>query len=398
MVFTRPANMQTNDYNTILEMLSLIYEDLAVDNVEERFVELVSYVFSFDRIALFFVKHKKKFLQGKLSKGFSPGMVEGMEIPLDERFQFVKPLITGFPVWEEEVDRNDPYVRMLDLHNFALIPMVNKKRMRCWEIVNCLTKDCPAYGKKWLRCWLVSGTKRKGGKEVSLEEKTVICKECKIFADQDFDSVEGVMLVDNSISRTPVSNDVVTMLAIIGHAVGVAINNSKLYLKTLNIAIRDELTGRHNRRYFNERLLDEMERAKRYHEPMSLIMCDIDHFKRINDIYGHPVGDAVLIWTGNLLRNRLRKSDVIARYGGEEFAILLLNTDKNGAMEIAEILRQALEESKYYYRPGLEIKITASFGVVTLDEDANSFEGLINKVDKYLYFAKAQGRNKVCSS
>lgn len=391
----RKHKMKPHDYTTLLEILSLIYEDMAVDGVEERFVELVNEVFSFDRLALFYVKHNRRVLHGKLSRGFAPNLIESMEVPLDEGCLLVKPLVSGFPVWPGEVEADDPHVKLLGLKNAALIPMVNKKRLRCWEVMACGAEDCPAFGKRWLRCWLVSGTRCKDGREVSVEKKAKMCQECMIFADQSYESVEGVMLVDNSPSGRPVSDDVVTMLAIIGHAVGVAINNSKLYLKTLESAIRDELTKLHNRRYFNERLVDEMERTKRYKESITLVMCDIDHFKRINDMYGHLMGDAVLCWVGDLLKDRLRKSDVIARYGGEEFTILLLNTDRDGGVEIAETLRKALEEARYPHGQE-EISLTASFGVATFAADAVSWEGLMARADKALYCAKAQGRNKVC--
>ena len=168
-------------------------------------------------------------------------------------------------------------------------------------------------------------------------------------------------------------------------------------MKTLNIAIRDDLTGLHNRRYFNERLMDELERARRYDEPLSLIILDIDHFKNVNDTYGHVVGDNVLVWFSSLIKKKHRNSDVIARYGGEEFAILLLSTDKKRAMEIAENLRRHIEKTPFVHE-GEKVYLTSSFGVVTVGEDANSFDGLVSKADKYMYAAKVQGRNRVCSA
>ncbi len=186
--------------------------------------------------------------------------------------------------------------------NSALIPIVNKKRVPCWEIKKCQANDCPAYGKKWLRCWLIAGTKCSDGSDVTIEEKANQCSKCQIFADLNFETIEGVMLIDNSISNKPITDEIIALLSIISHAVGVAINNSKLYMRTLDVAIRDDLTGLHNRRYFNERLLDEVERAQKYGETLSLIMCDIDHFKHVNDSYGHPFGDSVLCWVGDMLQ------------------------------------------------------------------------------------------------
>ena len=386
-----------SNYDTaILEMLGCIYEDLDIDTVEKKFVDIVSEVFSFDRTALFFVKHKKEVLHGKLSKGFDSEVIKKLEIPIKGNSVFAKPLITGMPlrIQKNTVD-TEKEINLLGLKNAALIPIVNKKCVACWEVKNCQTKECPAYGKKWLRCWLVAGTKCNSGSDITAEEKTMLCSKCAVFADLNVEAVEGIMLVDNSISDKPITDDTITILSILAYAVGVAINNSKLYKKTLDVSIRDDLTDLHNRRYFNERLLDEIERAQRYSETVSILMRDIDHFKRVNDTYGHPFGDSVLCWVGDQLQKNLRKTDVISRYGGEEFAILLLNTKKAEASNIAEKIRDSIEKSLFSHL-NTGIKITLSFGVATLGNDSNSFEGLLTKVDNALYSAKIQGRNRVC--
>lgn len=380
----------------IIEMLDCIYEDLDIEKIEEKFVDLVNDAFSFDRVALLFVKHKKGILKGKLSHGFDQAVVESIEIPLSANSLLINPLITGIAS-REKSDIPDRYADLLGLKNFALVPIVNKKRMACWKIKNCLSTDCPAYGKKWIRCWLVSGTKCSDGRVLTSAEKTKQCSTCPIFADLNIDTVEGVMIVDNSLSNRPITDKTVTVLSIIAHTVGLAINNSKLYMKTLDVAIRDPLTGLHNRRYFNERLLDEVERADRYTEHLSLVICDIDHFKKINDSYGHPAGDTVLCGVADTLRNNIRKNDIVSRYGGEEFAMLLLNTEKLQAASIAEKIRRTFEESSFRLN-GEDIRLTLSFGLSSFGVDSSSFEGLISCADRALYSAKARGRNMVCSS
>lgn len=387
--------MQSNDL-AILEMLSFIYEDMDIDAIEEKFIELTFKVFSFDKVGLFFLKHKKGTLQGKLCRGFTSGTIRSVEVSIDENSLLTKPLITGFPLWNEQQE-DDPWFADMGLTNFAVIPIVNKKRLSCQQLKDCSVEDCPAYGKKWLRCWLVPNTKCHDGRELSVSEKMELCKKCKIFSSftSDIDSVEGVLLIDNSDSGNPITNDAITMLSAVSYAVGNAINNSKLYSKSLQVSIKDELTGLHNRRYFNECLNDEIERSKRYHEDMSILLVDIDHFKEVNDTYGHPTGDKVLIWLGASLRESFRHNDVVARYGGEEFAILLLNTTKKDAYDLADKARCFIEDHSEKGNNG--IKLTCSFGVATYGEDAYSFEGLIAKADKALYFAKAQGRNKVCT-
>lgn len=379
----------------MLEMLSIVYEDMDIDVIEERFVDLVAELFSFDRVGLFFVKHRKGILQGKLCRGFEPGTISSLQIPVAEEYLFTRPLVTGFPLWGTDL-AEDPFAVRMGLQNFAIIPIVNKKRIPCWRMKNCQLRDCPAYGNKWLRCWLVPDHKCNDGAMLSKQEKAKQCETCPVFSSQSTDTIEGVLLVDNSSSGLTIDEKTITLLSVIAHAVGVAINNTKAYTHLLRESILDDLTGLHNRRYFNERLIDEVDRAKRYGSTVSLLLCDIDHFKRVNDTYGHPVGDEVLVWIGNVFRDKLRKTDIVARYGGEEFAIILLNTEKDKAVEIAENLRLAVAQRVL---PGHKsVTVTISIGVSTFGVDANSFDGLINKSDKALYQAKTQGRNRVCGS
>jgi diguanylate cyclase (GGDEF)-like protein len=383
------------DKLAVLDMLSFIYEDMDVDAIEEKFVDLTSKVFSLDKVGLFFLKHKAGVLQGKLCRGFTSGTINSLEIPIDERSVLTKPLVTGFPIWNEPTG-DDPWIMKMGLTNFAVIPILNKKRFPCWQLKDCSAQDCPAYGKKWLRCWLVPDTKCHDGGNLSASQKMDLCKECKIFveATKSTDSVEGVLLIDNSESGEPITNETITMLSALSYAVGNAVNNSKIYSKSIQDAIKDELTGLHNRRYFNERLIDELERAKRYHEEMSILFVDIDQFKKINDTYGHPTGDKVLIWLATALREHFRHNDVVARYGGEEFAIILLKATKDQAYKLADAARKYIEENSEKGSRG--IRITCSFGVAAYGKDSHSFDGLIAKADKALYNAKAQGRNKVC--
>ena len=377
----------------ILEMLSLIYEDLDINTVERRFFALTSEIFPFDRLALFFVKHRKGLLQGKLSQGFPPGRIESLNIPLSSEYIFTSPLITGIPIWNQVID-SDPVIKDLGLTNFAVIPVINRKRVSCWEVTACQENDCPAYGNRWLRCWLVSDSKCSTGLDLSPHQKRQKCEACPIFHEGNADCVEGVLLVDNSISGRTISDNTVMVLSLICHTVGVAINNSKRFERTLRISIKDDLTGIHNRRYFNERLVDELERVSRYpDEPVTLMIMDIDLFKNVNDCHGHQMGDTVLIWIAGFLSAKLRKSDVVARYGGEEFAILLINTGKALALEVAEALRQQIETLS---TGATGIPITVCFGIATFGEDATSLESLMAKADRALYAAKAQGRNRVC--
>ncbi len=376
--------------SAILEMLSLIYEDLDIDTIEERFVSLVAELFPFDRVGLFFVKHKKGLLQGKLGRGFAQGSIRSIEVPIDEKYLLTRPLISGFPLWNVK-GADDPFLQNLELRYFALIPVVSRKRIPCWQITRCQAWNCPAYGNEWLRCWLLSDAECKNGLALSPAQKIRFCETCPVFCDHDSSAIEGILLVDGA---EPISDDTVTLLTIIGNAVGSAINNSKKYFHALREAIRDDLTGLYNMRYFNERLIEEFERARSYGKGISLLFGDIDHLKRINDQYGYPVGDAVLKMVAGILQGKLL-SDLVARYGGEEFAILLFGSSKEEALIIAEHLRQAVASAILPVQN--PVSVTICFGVATFGEDSNALEGLLAKAEKALYRAKARGRNRVCT-
>jgi diguanylate cyclase (GGDEF)-like protein len=160
------------------------------------------------------------------------------------------------------------------------------------------------------------------------------------------------------------------------------------------LAITDPLTHLYNRRFFEEKFGDELLKAEAYKLPLSLIMIDIDHFKLVNDTYGHKVGDKVLEVLALILKANVRDKDIVARYGGEEFMILLPGTDKVGAGKVAERIRKEIEETPLTEVGGPE-KFTVSFGVTGFPEDGKELNDLLLKVDQALYEAKKLGRNRV---
>ena len=157
-----------------------------------------------------------------------------------------------------------------------------------------------------------------------------------------------------------------------------------------NVASKDELTGLYNRHFLDSIIIDEFERARRYDLPLSGALLDLDHFKRVNDTWGHPVGDAVLKHTAEIIHGQIRRSDYAIRIGGEEFLILMPNTDLEGAYQNAEKIRKAVEDAEY---PTVG-HITASLGVGERRVDDN-YQLLYEKIDKALYQAKESGRNCV---
>jgi len=162
----------------------------------------------------------------------------------------------------------------------------------------------------------------------------------------------------------------------------------------LELSHTDPLTGLCNRRFMMEGLNKEFDRSQRNKAPLSLIMIDIDHFKAVNDTYGHQKGDAVLQGLAAMLRQHLRQYDTAARYGGEEFALILPETSLEETARVAERLRQAIEGLTF--EAGSELRITASFGLAsTLAETIHSVDDLIREADYALYNAKRAGRNRV---
>ena len=212
------------------------------------------------------------------------------------------------------------------------------------------------------------------------------------------DNVLGVLNVESGHDLLT-ENDVNLLKALAG-SVAIAIDNARLHAEVKRMAMTDVISGLANRRAFDEILEVELTRASRYQHPLSLIILDLDSFKEYNDKWGHPAGDVRLREVANLLRLNVREPDVAARYGGEEFAIILPDTSKRGAMQLAERLRHSAtgsapersEDSSPV--PGY----TLSLGVATFPDDAASIEELLLMADNAELMAKRLGKNRVCAA
>jgi len=199
------------------------------------------------------------------------------------------------------------------------------------------------------------------------------------------DSLRGFFLYSNRLEG---SKD---FLRTLFYQITMAIENARLYYS----AVTDGLTGLYIRRYFQLTLEQEFQRARRYDRKFSLLMIDIDHFKSINDTYGHQTGDAVLKEVAKILKYQTREVDIVARYGGEEMSIILPETDLEGALLTAEKIRSTVE--RYQFPDGL--KVTISIGAATCDKDfPQDKETLIKLADEALYKAKEGGRNRVVAA
>ena len=188
----------------------------------------------------------------------------------------------------------------------------------------------------------------------------------------------------------------VKMLSLVANQVALAIANARLYTKTRELSVRDELIGINNRRYFQQMLNMEWKRAVRFKRQLSLVMVDVDHFKKYNDTFGHLQGDQALKQIGNLLRRNLREVDTVARFGGEEFVLLLPDTDKRGAIAASEKVRLLVEGHSFLNDEHKDTRsITISAGISTYPDDVEEVDDLIDHADIALYRAKENGRNRV---
>lgn len=206
------------------------------------------------------------------------------------------------------------------------------------------------------------------------------------------DRITGVINGVNKLSGEGFTEDDQRLLEALAQQAAMAVEHARLY----ELAITDGLTRLFIHRYFQARLEEEIVRAKRYHTACSLIMFDIDHFKKFNDTYGHQQGDIVLMEVAKLVKETIRETvDIPSRYGGEEFTIILPETDTKGAYLLAERLRKVVEA---YDFPGQDkaLKVTISLGVATFPDHATQKAVLIKKVDTALYACKKNGRN--CST
>jgi diguanylate cyclase (GGDEF)-like protein len=198
--------------------------------------------------------------------------------------------------------------------------------------------------------------------------------------------------------RTPKepTADELNLISFAANLAAVAIENRTALDELEHRAYYDFLTNLANRRHFIERAEEELNRAERYHKPLSLLMLDIDFFKKINDQYGHKIGDTVLQKLAETALSTLRDVDVIGRLGGEEFAVFLPETGIIQASEVAERLRRAFEQINMSVRDKPDIKFTVSIGISNFNDTNGSIDTLLQQADKALYKAKQTGRNKVC--
>ncbi|TLM67246.1 MAG: sensor domain-containing diguanylate cyclase [Deltaproteobacteria bacterium] len=206
----------------------------------------------------------------------------------------------------------------------------------------------------------------------------------------------GVLYVDDFVPRH-FPQERLELLSVLGSFATMSIDNARLHRKTLELACTDGLTGLYNQRQFKKVFTEEVARAARYGKPLSIILLDVDDFKKFNDTYGHPNGDIVLQQMARMLIELLRGSDLVFRYGGEEFVILLPETAFPATLRVAERIRIFVETEtpKFLDRITSSRGVTVSVGVASFPEDGDSVAMLFKTVDDLMYEAKRKGKNRV---
>jgi two-component system, cell cycle response regulator len=219
-------------------------------------------------------------------------------------------------------------------------------------------------------------------------------KSVKVFPMTNQNYNVGTLVVGSHERGAELSKAEFRMLETVVVYAAATLSNAAMYRKMETMATTDGLTGLNNRRRFLELVEEAIARAERFGRRVSILMVDADHFKAVNDRYGHPVGDIVLKRIADVLSQEARRVDVVGRFGGEEFIAMLDETNMAGALQVAERMRQQIEESMIQGEFG-QVKVTVSMGLATYPDHGDSVGELIDEADKALYDAKAQGRNQV---
>lgn len=241
--------------------------------------------------------------------------------------------------------------------------------------------------------------------DVQIDQESVSRNHCRIWLDdqqyfiEDMGSTNGTY-VNDQVTKGPTElrdgDQMKVGRTILKFIIGGNIE-AQYHEEIYRLMTVDGLTQVHNKRYFDEMLEREVSRAGRYEKVFSVVLFDIDHFKPINDNYGHLAGDAILRQLGTVVRRAVRRDDVVARVGGEEFALLLPELDTEAAASVADKLRQSVEQATFEFED-VTIPVNISLGVAQWNEERHQdAAGVLRAADEKLYEAKRTGRNKVCS-
>jgi diguanylate cyclase (GGDEF)-like protein len=207
------------------------------------------------------------------------------------------------------------------------------------------------------------------------------------------DKTLGVLEVINKVGGVDFTESDLDTVLLFSEPVAVALENAFMFQKIKQLSLVDDLTQLYNARYLRQALEVEITRGRRYDYPVAVLFLDLDGFKQVNDRYGHLVGSDTLKVVGTILKDLVRNVDIVARYGGDEFTLILPNTDSEGAMLVAQRLRQAISEHDYAADPGYQFTLSASFGVSCFPVHGDTPDRLIQRADQAMYRVKESTKN-----
>ena len=272
------------------------------------------------------------------------------------------------------------------------IPVMRNLKARSVESTNYADRTCPNYYSENPKCWLrhIPQEFFTGGGSPEIHRESIIaCLKCDAFPSSALlvvRSVENGKVV-NRENAVPISN--------LASEAGLALEVVSLYDSMKIMAVTDGLTGLFNHREFYQSLRRELERARRYRHTLSLLMIDVDDFKRYNDRFGHPAGDFALRNIADLLRKCARTTDIIARYGGEEFAVILPESSPGGALMVAERIKSDVAAHNFIQSADNPVHLTVSIGVYSSESGEVSEDQIVSLADEASYIAKKAGKNRV---
>lgn len=235
-------------------------------------------------------------------------------------------------------------------------------------------------------------------------KRYLLVQECEFVAVEEArQDLKGYRAFPLSIGKQPVGTVMVKGLRekddgafnILFAQFQMAMKRVLLYQRVQSLATTDSLTGALSRRYWFDRCAEEFERARTFGLAFACLMIDVDHFKELNDTYGHLVGDAIVAAVAKVIKDNIRSIDLVGRYGGEEFALMLAETDAQSAFVVAERIRKAVADTPVQAYDEI-LRVTISIGIAQLDTETPDLAALVERADSALYQAKAQGRNRVC--
>jgi diguanylate cyclase (GGDEF)-like protein len=270
-----------------------------------------------------------------------------------------------------------------------LVPVTRKPGRKCSEIKACGHNECPAFHHADAKCWIEGFSTCRSHDSDIPEEMRKECARCEMFA------TSAILVVRSHPPSRTISRETTDSIVTLAYDAAVALELVELHETTKKMAITDGLTEIANHREFYQSLRRELARARRYGHGVSLLMLDVDDFKKFNDNYGHLAGDSALKKIARVLQKCVRKNDIVARYGGEEFGIILPETTPAGALMFAERIKTEIANRNFLETSGEAGHLTVSIGIYSTFQGNESEERMVKFADEATYIAKNMGKNRV---